>query len=86
MTEAKKTTEETLPDNKTSFFGDPGRFGIGTASGGNGSASSSTDPDGKCCQCSASGDKITLDNKENEQQFRIEIENLIQNRIFVKNS
>ena len=84
VTDAKKVVEETSPDNRTSIFGDISRFGGSNSGGNNGSVSSS---DGKCCECDKPSEK-TLDKKEKEQQqqqFRIEFENALHNRVYVKN-
>ena len=84
ISETKKIPEETSADNRTSIFGDPSRFSSSSSenSGGN----QGNDGDGKCCSCSGSNDKLVLDKKEKEQQFKIEFENVLHNKIYVKNT
>lgn len=86
MIDVKKNVEETVVDNRTSFFGDPSRFGIIANSGLSGGGPGGNNPDGKCCSCSPANDKGALEAKEKEQQFRIDFENVLQNRVYVRGS
>lgn len=85
--ETKKTVDEfNSVDNRTTFFFDPHRFG-GSAYGsvnGSGGAQHGGNANAKCCQCTGPRDK--LENKEKTHQFKIEFENFLQNKIYVKNS
>ena len=87
MSEAKKPVmEETSPDNRTSISGGPSVFGVaseGNDNPENGGGSGSTQQ-GKCCQCTGTNDKVTLEKKEKEQQFRIEFENFLHDKIYIK--
>ena len=89
VSETKKPVlEETSPDNRTSIFGDPSIFGMTSegnnnleTDGGTGSAQL-----GKCCQCTGTNDKVTLEKKEKEQQFKIEFENFLHDKIYIKDT
>ena len=78
--------EETSPDNRTSIFGDPSVFGA-AAEGNNNVESgggSGSSQQGKCCQCTGTNDKVALEKKEKEQQFKIEFENFLHDKIYIK--
>jgi insulin receptor len=87
VSETKKPVlEETSPDNRTSIFGDPSIFAASPegnnnpeSGGGSGGAQQ-----GKCCQCTGTNDKVTLEKKEKEQQFKIEFENFLHDKIYIK--
>jgi insulin receptor len=89
VSETKKPVlEETSPDNRTSIFGDPSIFAASPegnnnpeSGGGSGGAQQ-----GKCCQCTGTNDKVTLEKKEKEQQFKIEFENFLHDKIYIKDT
>jgi insulin receptor len=89
VSETKKPVlDEISPDNRTSIFGDPSNFGVSPegnnnleSGSGNGSAQQ-----GKCCQCTGTNDKVTLEKKEKEQQFKIEFENFLHDKIYIKDT
>lgn len=41
---------------------------------------------GKCCECTGPNDKVTLEKKEKEQQFKIEFENFLHDKIYIKDT
>ncbi len=84
LSETKKAVEEfSYVDNRTTFLLDPSRVG-GALAGVNGSTISQVGPDGtKCCECVGPKDK--LEKKEKTQQFKIDFENFLHNKIYVKN-
>ncbi|EFX63421.1 putative insulin receptor [Daphnia pulex] len=87
VSETKKPVlEETSPDNRTSIFGDPSIFAASPEGNNNpeSGGSSGSAQQGKCCQCTGTNDKVTLEKKEKEQQFKIEFENFLHDKIYIK--
>jgi len=76
----KKPSEDfSFQDNRTSIFFDPSRL-----TGGNASATAQSGSDGKCCEC-AGPNKDKLESKEKAHQYKIDFENFLHNKIYVKN-
>ncbi|EFX62637.1 putative insulin receptor, partial [Daphnia pulex] len=89
VSETKKPVlEETSPDNRTSIFGDPSIFAASPEGNNNpeSGGSSGSAQQGKCCQCTGTNDKVTLEKKEKEQQFKIEFENFLHDKIYIKDT
>ncbi|KAI9561261.1 putative insulin receptor [Daphnia sinensis] len=87
VTETKKTVEDNSSDNRTSIFANPSFLGIaasGNNAGTDGNGGSAQQ--GKCCECTGSNDKVTLEKKEKEQQFKIEFENFLHDKIYIKDT
>lgn len=87
LVETKKSEREeaalTPADNRTSIFGNSGVIGSSNVSG------SGDGPDSKAanqkCECANDGkSKETLQEKEREQQFHIDFENFLHNKIYVR--
>ncbi|KAI9561263.1 putative insulin receptor [Daphnia sinensis] len=89
VSETKKAVEEASPDNRTSIFSDPTLLGIGAGgntNAGAGSGGAVSVQQGKCCECTGPNDKVTLEKKEKEQQFKIEFENFLHDKIYIKDT
>ncbi|XP_046460767.1 insulin-like peptide receptor isoform X3 [Daphnia pulex] len=87
VSETKKPVlEETSPDNRTSIFGDPSIFAASPEGNNNPESGGGSAQQGKCCQCTGTNDKVTLEKKEKEQQFKIEFENFLHDKIYIKDT
>ncbi|KZS17897.1 Tyrosine-protein kinase receptor [Daphnia magna] len=89
VSETKKAVEEASPENRTSIFSDPTHLGMGTGGNNNagaGGGGAVNVQQGKCCECTGPNDKVTLEKKEKEQQFKIEFENFLHDKIYIKDT
>lgn len=88
VTETKKTIEDNSSDNRTSIFANPSFLGSATSENnvGTDGVNGGSAQLGKCCECTGLNDKITLEKKEKEQQFKIEFENFLHDKIYIKDT